>query len=505
MIKLRRNSNRLFPLVIISCLVIWSILPAKTPTVIAKPAATTITVDYLNDNPTLSACTGVANDCSLRGAVDHVNNDLGTAYIIQIPDGTYTLNHNSGNATEDNNASGDLDILNPDVTLQGTSMTGTLINGNNTDRVIDLLYDLTVVINDLTLYNGNLLTGEGGGGGLRIGPSNTVTLNRVTIRNNIVHGTASSDLGGGIYNGLSPLTINDSHISSNQAYRGGGIYLYGDLFEMNNSEVDNNTATDLGGGLLSGPGGTATITGCLFDGNTADRGGGIQNSTATLILKNSTLQYNHSDTSGGGLELFGSSKITNVTLYHNTAVGLGGGINSNQQATLVNVTLVDNASTGSHGGGLYVMNPSTLSLDHVTFSGNTALNLGDGINVGVGAQVTAVSSLFTGPTAGNVCYIENAPDWTSNGYNLSSDTSCNLTGTGDQASLDPKLGTYGDHGGPTPTLSLLATSPAIDHGNMGDAISRLDQRGVAIMGGRSDVGAYEFIPPSLWLPLIRKS
>jgi hypothetical protein len=54
---------------------------------------------------------------------------------------------------------------------------------------------------------------------------------------------------------------------------------------------------------------------------------------------------------------------------------------------------------------------------------------------------------------------------TSRGGNLSSDNICNFCNSGDQNNTDPKLGTLGNYGGPTQTISLLSGSPAIDAGN----------------------------------------
>ncbi|MGB9602510.1 MAG: carboxypeptidase regulatory-like domain-containing protein, partial [Limisphaerales bacterium] len=76
------------------------------------------------------------------------------------------------------------------------------------------------------------------------------------------------------------------------------------------------------------------------------------------------------------------------------------------------------------------------------------------------------------------------------GYNISSDS----TGLGHQTSLkntDPKLGLFGDNGGNTYTLPLLADSPAIDRANPYSALAT-DQRGTARQYGDSaDAGAYE--------------
>jgi hypothetical protein len=58
--------------------------------------------------------------------------------------------------------------------------------------------------------------------------------------------------------------------------------------------------------------------------------------------------------------------------------------------------------------------------------------------------------------------------------------------------LDPVLGEWGDHGGPTPGIPLLAGSPAIDAGVATEETSVCDQRGFARERGQAlDIGAYE--------------
>jgi hypothetical protein len=58
MIQLRSTLKRLFPEVIISSVILWSVLPTNLAAVLAEPVATTIAVDTTADNPTLFACTG---------------------------------------------------------------------------------------------------------------------------------------------------------------------------------------------------------------------------------------------------------------------------------------------------------------------------------------------------------------------------------------------------------------------------------------------------------------
>src|SRR3972149_3257532 len=52
--------------------------------------AATFDVDRTDDNAAATACTGAANDCSLRGAIAAANALAGADDII-LPAGTYTL------------------------------------------------------------------------------------------------------------------------------------------------------------------------------------------------------------------------------------------------------------------------------------------------------------------------------------------------------------------------------------------------------------------------------
>jgi len=90
---------------------------------------------------------------------------------------------------------------------------------------------------------------------------------------------------------------------------------------------------------------------------------------------------------------------------------------------------------------------------------------------------------------------------TSNGYNLSSDGTCNFYGPGDMNNTNPLLGPLQNNGGPTQTIALPSGSPAIDAGNPAgctDGSGHLlatDQRGQPRPDkedtGGCDIGAYE--------------
>jgi hypothetical protein len=142
------------------------------------------------------------------------------------------------------------------------------------------------------------------------------------------------------------------------------------------------------------------------------------------------------------------------------------------------------------GGGIY--NVGTLTLVGSSVTGNHAFQGG-----GVDGSATLHNVIVANNTGGNC-----AGTMSSQGYNLSSDGSCNyFRGPGDLNSIDPKLGTLGNCGGPTQTIPLLSGSPAIDSGNPSgctDALGKLlttDERGMPRPdredAGACDWGAYE--------------
>jgi hypothetical protein len=281
----------------------------------------------------------------------------------------------------------------------------------------------------------------------------TVTLSNVTIRN------GSAVNGGGI-NNAGTLTINSSTITDNSAHPiGGGIYNSGAL-KISNSTLSANSADPqplqrnrgLGGGIYNG--GTATINNSTLSGNSTGGGGSIGGgigNTGTLTINNSTLSGNSAHSIGGGISNHGTLTVSNSTLSGNFA-GVGGGINSYGGTATLQNSIVANSSSGGNCSGTM----------------------------------------------------------TSKGYNLSSDGSCNFNGPGDLNNTGPQLGPLQNNGGPTQTMALPSSSPAVDAGNPNgctDGLGHLlktDQRGMRRPDtedtGACDMGAYELQPPPTCIP-----
>jgi uncharacterized repeat protein (TIGR01451 family) len=193
---------------------------------------------------------------------------------------------------------------------------------------------------------------------------------------------------------------------------------------------------------------------------------------------------------------------------------LGGGIYNTFIVNVDNSTLSGNTA-GTFGGGLY--NTNLAALNHSTVAFNDALAThvsvsdGDGgglFNSGameVTSTILADNRAFDSNAAGlvpNNC--QPGINFTSGGFNLESENSCGLSGTGDLSNTDPLLEALADNGGLTQTHALMTGSPAIDAGTpvacTDIAIDPLpvDQRGFTRpVDGDSDlavvcdIGAYE--------------
>lgn len=226
------------------------------------------TVDAVDAVPGNGACATAAGGCSLRAAIMEANATAGPD-IITVPAGVYVLSLTG--AGEDAAATGDLDVTDS-VTINGAGAGLTVIDGNDTDRVVHLLPGAAAVaITGLTIQNGS----SGAAGLLADAESATVALDRVAVT-----GNTSPTVGGGIINSdFTTMTITNSTISGNVAASSGGGILTpsnGPLI-ITNTTISGNTAGTSGGGLWIG--GTEVAGFALLNvtitNNSAATGGGV--------------------------------------------------------------------------------------------------------------------------------------------------------------------------------------------------------------------------------------
>jgi CSLREA domain-containing protein len=257
-------------------------------------------------------------DCSLREAVRAANLDLAVDACpagsgddtIVLPAGTYMLSIPGQNEIE--SKTGDLNITGDQgLAIQGAGADKTIIDGGGIDRVFMIgSQSADVSISGVTIQHGELPSGNGGGGILNWG---SLFLDHIVIRDNLVHGTASDDVGGGICNGCGPgtgtVTMIDSTVTENSAERGGGIFS-NSVMTITKSAIIGNTAM-AGGGLINY--GSMTLTNCTLNGNSgSNNGGAILQDAGDLTLTNCTVAGNNSPI-GGGISFIAGA----VTMYNN--------------------------------------------------------------------------------------------------------------------------------------------------------------------------------------------
>jgi len=331
-----------------------------------------------------------------------------------------------------------------------------------------------------------------------------VSISGVTISN------GRSDYGGAILSG-GRMTLTDCVLSSNAATMFGGAIFNSGTLMLVRSLVSNNVAEYRAGAIYSETGSTLTLDHATLSGNSSSVGGAIDNHDGTLSITASTLSGNvatgvHGGAGGaihnGGLA--GTVTIVGSTIASNVAAFEGGGIYTGSGTVIVeNSTIANNTSTcdfgGCSGGGGIYTNSAPVSISSSTFSNNTSRTGGSIISL---YSITTVrNSIIVAGASGPNCYTYFNNEIVSAGNNVSDDMSCAafFTQAGDLNGVAAGLSPSGlqDNGGPTATIALLATSPAVDTVSVGACAAEgarltTDQRGMPRPSGDAcDSGAFE--------------
>ena len=438
-------------------------------------------------------CTPTPNDCPLRSAVTLANNDPIFSQII-LRDEIYQLTIPGAN--EDNNATGDLDILMP-VDILVAPGASPVIEQTTRDRVIEIdIFNSTLrMVGPITITGGSVLgSSDGGGISARI-QNGGLELEDVVLTSNL----ASMDGGclhfvgtGGSSLSLHRVTLTDC--VGQQSAGGASLSTQGGPITITSSLIEANRATSIAGGLDIQGFGSVVILDTTIRGNragslsgTSVTGGGIHHNSSSLVLRQSTVSDNQIGNSGstlargGGIYTSGTTVlIENSTISGNRTSGLsqsGAGIYvsafGSTVLTLDSSSVVDNPTDGAHS--IWVADQSGVSLSLK----NSIID--DGCN-GIVASII------------------------SNGFNVerpwdgSTNTTCNLTNPSDLKVTDLMLRPLAGYGGPTETHALLPGSPAQFLVSSAQCQAE-DQRHAVRAGLFCDAGAYNgsTVPPGQWI------
>jgi CSLREA domain-containing protein len=434
-------------------------------------------------------------DCSLREAIQAANNDSAVdacpagsgADTIVLSAGTYMLAIPSA-AGANENATGDLSIMS-ELTIDGIDSNTVGIDGGNLDRVFSIQPGANVTLRGFAVSDG---ASDANGGAIHVDRA-TLILDGITLANNTAAGS-----GGALYNDHGIVELYGGMRDNTTGGNGGAIDNDGGTVRINSAQFNNNVAGDNGGAISNNA--TLIVEKVWIHDNTATThsGGAIYNTGAATIT-DSFIHNSYAVENGGNIysgdAALSSLTISNTTIWRGLAEVSGGGVYNNGALMLSNVTVAENRADS--GGGLYNAENTQkpLGLVNTTILSNTNETATPGAGIlNTGSPILLKNTLlaFNEPLGNCAGSINSA------GHNLSSDSTCSLTSTGDLAGTDPLVGPLEDnggvilpYGGHTPTNALLPGSPAINGGtNVG--CPAVDQRGLTRPHGPAcDIGAFE--------------
>ncbi len=498
----------------------------------ASAAAATIKVTTAADDTV--AADGL---CSLRKAIEAVDSPgtasgdcaaaaFGANTILLAP-GTYTLNPLNGELLVASTVTA--------LTIEGSGEAATTLSGDAATRVLAIAHGAPVLIDNLSIANGQAQAGAAGVSGAGAGSAGgaganggailndgNLTLTDVAITGSHAGGGGAGGAGGAGHSGG----------GGGSGGSGGAVYSTGILL-LSGVTIAADAAGSGGNGAGAGAGGATGGAGGA--GGAGGGGGGVANASGgTATVTASTFQANAAGSAGAG-GAGGKGSTTGGQGGGGARGGFGGAItDSGSGVSITNSTFASNSAgvggaggaggpgaakggagagggLGGSGGALAALPSAPVTLSSVTLAGNSAAAGGAGGSGGAGksggaggasgatnsggglydtgSHLTLADTLLASNADGNCA----APSLTNAGHNLSfGDSSCPsafLNG-------DPQLGPLQSNGGPTATIGLGTGSAAIGQNPSGAGCPATDQRGVPRpSGGACDIGAYQVAAP----------
>ncbi len=395
------------------------------------------------------------------------------------------------------------------------------LSGGGRTRLI-WLYDAQLTIRHLTLIDGR---SDEGGAIRSAGLNARVFIFNSIFRNNDSTAGVDEEGGGAISMHFGQLHIEDSLFEGNRGINGGAIYnlrcpitVLRSTFRNNDSSYGGVVANFGFGGAIyndgagqAGIGGQIVIRDSLFIGNKARNFGGAvysylyqpdRSEIERSFFADNIVYLNRNNRASGGALMHHNGPLTlrDSTFVNNRSEDIGGAMviahnatSSWHRATLSNLTIVGNradafAEDRGNGGGLY-FDGGAASVVNVTIAHNYADRIGGGLynTSSNAADVELRNTIIAGNLLGSTHDSAQCFGAFRGSRNLQSPAgrACLSGITQAEPLLDRAVG-Y--HGGPLPTLALLAGSPAI---NAGADCPAFDQRGAARVGA-CDLGAFEY-------------
>ncbi|MHC4281777.1 MAG: right-handed parallel beta-helix repeat-containing protein, partial [Planctomycetota bacterium] len=291
--------------------------------------------------------------------------------------------------------------------------------------------------------------------------------------------------------------------------KGGGFYCTSSNPTLKNCKFIDNSAYIYGGGMCNIDNSSPTLTNCTFSSNSALYGGALSNYTANPSLFNCIFNGNSAEFDGGGIDNYDNSKpiLTNCTFSSNWA-SYGGAMNNLiATSSLFNCTFSGNRASIS-GGGIYSQqgyppptpppSPPPLGIFALTIeNGISAENAYNDIYHGSASYNMIIANCILwdneAPTGPQIYLTSDRYSWVK--YN---DVQGGWPGEGN-IDAEPLfvLPGYWDANGLwiEGDYHLLPGSPCIDAGDPNYAAEPNEtdlDGGPRVMGGRIDMGAYEF-------------
>ncbi len=305
--------------------------------------------------------------------------------------------------------------------------------------------------------------------------------------------------------------------------------------------------------IIQGQSADQTVIKACPDGEQAESGLFVVNVGAGLTLRDISLANGYADYNGGGIQSRSELTLERVMIYDCSAPGnlnYGGAIYHTGSLLEITGSTIYNNTAKYYGGAIYLyiyQDSMTVDITNSTFSNNSAESGGGAIfatvssndqytpalltmninsctfkdniddsNTGnflvhntIGLYATVNTSINNSVITGYGNNFSGYPAQYTRNYTVSNDASMGTSGSGNINDVDCLLDILADNGGGILTCSLMEGSPAIDAISITagtedyNGAPLLDQRGVAIVNGNKDMGAYEgsipyYLPSPEW-------